>query len=73
MRVGLLGLERRVRARNSSWSRLVPLRQWLPNGLRVLLRLLLLLLWLGWAMNGHSWWGHKLGVSTHLRWYSVAS
>lgn len=75
--VALLGLERRVRARNSPWSRLVSLRQWLPNGLRVLLRLFMLL-WLGcrnlgWAMNGHSWLGHKVRVGPHLWGYSVAS
>lgn len=72
MWVGLLGWVRRVRARKSPWSRLVSLRQWL----RVVLWLLLLL-WLGcrslgWAMNGHSWLGHKLGVAPHLWGYSVA-
>lgn len=72
MWVGLLSLEMRVRARNSPWSRLVPLRQWLTSGLRVRLQLLLLL-WLGWALNGHPWSGHKLGVGPHLWRYSVAS
>lgn len=68
MWIGLLGLERRVRA-NSPRSRLVSLRQWLPNGLRILLRFLLL--WLGCrclcrAMNGHSLLGHEMGVCPHL-------
>lgn len=70
MRVGWLSLEMRV---NRPWSGLVPLRQWRPNGLRVRLRLLFLLLWLGWTWNGHPWSGHKLGVGPHLWRYSVAS
>lgn len=76
MWVALLGLDRSLSTRNSPWSRLVSLRQPLPNGLRVLLRLLLLL-WLGcrslaWAMNGHSWLGHKVGIGSHLWGHSVA-
>lgn len=76
MWIGLLGLERRLRARNSPRSRLISLRQWLPDGLRVLL--LFLLLWLGcrrlWqAMNGHSLLGNEMGVCPHLWGYSVAS
>lgn len=63
----------RVRSRNGSWSRLVPLRERLSNGLGwVLLRVLLLLclgyLSLPWALNGNSWLGYKLRVSPHLWW-----
>lgn len=54
MWVALLGL-------NSPQSRLVPVRQLLPTGLRVLLLGLLLLLWVGGALNGH-----KVGVCCHL-------
>lgn len=76
MRKALLGLDRWLRARNGPWSRLVSLRQLLPNRLRVLLWLLVLL-WLRYrrlarGMNRHSWLGHKLGISPHLRGYSVA-
>lgn len=71
MRVGLLSLEMRV---NRPRSGLVPLRQWMPNGLRIRLLRLLLLLLLGWALHGHSWSGHKLRwVGPHLWRYGVAS
>lgn len=52
MMVALLSREMRVRTRHSPWPRLVPLRQWMPDGLRVRL---FLLLWLRWS-------GHELGV-----------
>lgn len=69
--VALLGLDRRRSTRKSSGSRLVSLRQRLSHGLRVLLRLLLLL-WLGcgrldWAVKGH-----KVRIGPHLRGHSVA-
>lgn len=69
MWVGLLG-GMRVRARNSPWSRLVPLRQTLGVLLRVLL--LLRLGCSSWALNGHPWLGHKLRVGPHLWGHSVA-
>lgn len=77
MWVCLLWVERRVRARNSPRTSLVPLRQWLSNRLGVLLWLLLLL-WLGcrtlgWALHGYPWLGNELGVGTHLWGYSIAS
>lgn len=49
----------------------------MPTWLMVLLLGLLLLLWgrrggLGWAMNGHSWLGHKVGICCHLVGHRVA-
>lgn len=68
---GRLSLEVRGGARNSPRSRLVALRQHLPDGLRVRLRLLWLLRMGGgslcWALNGH-----ELGVGPHLGGDNVA-
>lgn len=72
MREGLLSLEVRGGARNSPGSRLVPLRQRLPNGLRVRLRLLGLLR-VGGGRLGRALNGHELWVGPHLGGGSVAS
>lgn len=66
MRVHLLGLKRRMRARDRPWSWLVPLRERLPDGLRELLQILRSRR-LGRALNRNPWVGHHVRVRTHLR------
>lgn len=79
MREALLGQNRRLRAGNSPWTRLVPLRKLLAAGQRELLRRLLLLLGLGYRSlarnvngDGDSWLRHIVRISPHLRRDDVA-